>query len=182
METFWNKISLTGYKLSNLNVPGNVAPVSHSLLCESLFPIFSPCCFLPSYHLLGNKKLDLPVWRTGRWKNWGTKSAEQHANGPFLMPQVLKPLCLIHFCVNPFSPISAPAASFLPISWVIRNWTSQYERQEGGKIREQNLLNRLQMVQFECPKYWNPCVSFTFVWIPFSHFQPLLLSFFLSLG
>ena len=31
------------------------------------------------------------------------------------------------------------------------------------------------MVQFECPRYRNPCVSFTLVWIPFSHFQALLL-------
>ena len=30
------------------------------------------------------------------------------------------------------------------------------------KILEQIQLNRLQMVQFECPKYRYPCVLFTF--------------------
>ena len=63
-----------------------------------------------------------------------------------------------------------------------KKWEFQYKGQEGGKILEQNQLNRLQMVQFEYPKYWNPCVSFTFGWIPFSHFQPMLLPLFLSLG
>ena len=49
-----------------------------------------------------------------------------------------------------------------PLSGVIDNWTPQYESQEVGKCMEQNQLNRLQMVQFECPKYRNPCISFTF--------------------
>ena len=49
-----------------------------------------------------------------------------------------------------------------PLSGEIRNWTPQYKDQEGGKIWEQNQLNRLQMVQFECPRYQNPGVSFTF--------------------
>ena len=31
-------------------------------------------------------------------------------------------------------------------------------------IFEQNQLNRLQIVQFECPKYRNPCVPFTATW------------------
>ena len=47
-------------------------------------------------------------------------------------------------------------------SGVIRNWTPQYKDQDDGKIWEQNQLNRLQMVQFECPKYRNPCVSSIF--------------------
>ena len=39
---------------------------------------------------------------------------------------------------------------------------------KGGTILGQNQLNRLQMVQFECPKDGNPCVSFTFGEFPFS--------------
>ena len=31
--------------------------------------------------------------------------------------------------------------------------------EEDGKFREQNWLNRLQMVQFECPRHSNPFVS-----------------------
>ena len=36
---------------------------------------------------------------------------------------------------------------------------SQYESEKVGKISEQNWLKELQMVQFECPRYWIPCVS-----------------------
>ena len=68
--------------------------------------------------------------------------------------------------------ISAPAASLLPFSGVIRNWTPQYERSEGGNFLEQNQLSRRQMVQFGCPKVRNPCVSFTFVQFPFPIFIP----------
>ena len=52
---FWNKISLAGCKWSNFNATGSETPVSHSLLGDSLFPIFSPCSLLPS-SLWGNKK------------------------------------------------------------------------------------------------------------------------------
>ena len=83
---FGNKISLTGYKLSNSNAPGSATPVSQSLLEEYLFPF------------------------------------------------------------------PAPANSFLTLSGVIRNGSSQYEGQEGGKISEQNQFNRLQLVQLECPR------------------------------
>ena len=48
------------------------------------------------------------------------------------------------------------------LSGVIRNWTPHNKDQEGGNILEQNQLKRQQMAQFECPKYRNPCVSFTF--------------------
>ena len=47
---------------------------------------------------------------------------------------------------------------------------SQYESQKGEKFMEQNQLNRLQMVQFECPKqclihFWvNPLFSFSSLW------------------
>ena len=58
------------------------------------------------------------------------------------MPIVQKPLCLIHFWVNPFSHFQI---------WGIKNWTPQYKDQEVGKISEQNWLKVLRMVQFECP-------------------------------
>ena len=189
-ENFWDKISWTGCKWSSLNAPSTEIPVSHPLLSESLFPIFCPCCCFLSSSLWGNKKLDLSVWKVKNSILFGTKSAEQAASGPVLMPQVHKPsstfgwilspmfcpccflfsslwgnkeldlpewmvkslkifgtksaeqaasgpvwmpqvqkfLCLIHFWVNPFSPLSAPAASFLPLDGLIRNWISQYER------------------------------------------------------
>ena len=79
-------------------------------------------------------------------------------------------------------PFSAPAASFLPLSGVIKNWTSQYKRKKGGEIFERNMLNRLKMAQFECPKVRNPCVSFTYGDIPLpmfssaASFLPLSLS------
>ena len=68
-------------------------------------------------------------------------------------------------------------SSFL--SGVIRNWTPQYKDQEGEKIMEQNKLNRLQMVRFECPKYrqtslcLNHCCQ-TVGWIPFLISSPSL--------
>ena len=131
VKIFWNKISLTGCKWSSLKAPGSETPVSHSLLSESLFPIFSPCSFLLS-PLWGNKKLDLPVWKIKRWKYFGTKSVLEAANGPVWMPQGQKHLCHIHFWVNPFSPFLAPAPSFFPLSggnkkldlpvWKIKRW------------------------------------------------------------
>ena len=132
VEILGYKISWTGCKWSNLNAPRSETPVSHSLLGDSLSPIFSPCSFLPSF-LWGNKKLDLPVWKAKRWKFWGTKSAEQAANGPVWIPQGQKPLCLIHFWVIPIFPFPAPDASFLPLSGVIRNrarygeWSRSYK-------------------------------------------------------
>ena len=72
------------------------------------------------------------------------------------MPQVQKPLCLVHIWMKiPLLhfPLSGPG--------LIDNWTPQYESQKGWKILEQNQLNRLQMVQFECPNYRNPLVSRT---------------------
>ena len=92
-----------------------------------------------------------------------TDSAIQSANGPVSMSQVQKSPCLIHFWVNPFFSFQ--------LSGVIRNWTPQYIDQDDGKFLERNQLNRLQMVQFECPKYRNPCVSSIFGRIPFSNFH-----------
>ena len=48
------------------------------------------------------------------------------------------------------------------VSRVIRNGTPQYKNQDDGTFVGQNQLNRLQMVQFECPKDRNPCVSSIF--------------------
>ena len=67
------------------------------------------------------------------------------------MHRVQKPLCLIHFWVIPFF-------SFSPL-WGNKKWAPQYKDEEVGKFKEQNQLNRLQMVQFECRVYRNPCVS-----------------------
>ena len=103
VEKFRDKICVTGCKWSNLNAQSTETPLSYSLLEESLFPIFSPCCFLPS-SLWGNKELDLPVWKVERWKIFRTKSALQAANGPTWMTQVQKPLCLYHLR-NPFSRV-----------------------------------------------------------------------------
>ena len=52
------------------------------------------------------------------------------------MPQVQKPLCLIHFW-----------GLFFLISTLWGNWTPLYKDQDDGKFLEQNKLNRLQMVQ-----------------------------------
>ena len=48
VEIFENKISLTDCKWSNLNTPSTETTLSHLLLSDSLFLIFSPCSFLPS--------------------------------------------------------------------------------------------------------------------------------------
>ena len=58
-------------------------------------------------------------------------------------------------------PFPASAPSYFLFSGVIRNGSPQYKGQEDGQISEQNQFNRLQMVQFECSRVRNPCVSFT---------------------
>ena len=80
------------------------------------------------------------------------------------MPQVQKPLCLIRFWVIPFF-------SFSPL-WDNKKWDHQYEDEEVGKFREQNWLNRLQMVQFECPRHSKPCVLLRLGEFPFPIFCP----------
>ena len=55
-------------------------------------------------------------------------------------------------CQNPLRLIYLTL--FQPSSlWGNKNWAPQYKDVEVGKFREQNWLNRLQMVQFECPRY-----------------------------
>ena len=69
------------------------------------------------------------------------------------MPQPLKPLCFTQIERIQFS-------HFQPTSLLgNKNWAPQYKDVEVAKFREQNWLNRLQMVQFECPRHSNPCVS-----------------------
>ena len=71
----------------------------------------------------------------------GTKLAPEAANGLVPMPQALKSLSLIKWRMN-------------LLSGVIDNWTYWTPHYEGGKMRkylEQNWLQRLLMVQFECP-------------------------------
>ena len=46
----------------------------------------------------------------------------------------------------------------LPLSRVIRIGP-QYRSVKVGKLGEQNWLNRLQMVQFECPRHWKTCAT-----------------------
>ena len=63
------------------------------------------------------------------------------------MPQALKNLCLNQVGRIQFS-------HFQPSSlWGNKNWAPQYKDVEVGKFREQNWLNRLQRVQFECARH-----------------------------
>ena len=75
------------------------------------------------------------------------------------MTQVLKTLCLIHFELIPFSHFQP---LLLPLSGEIRNGRPLYKDQGDGQFCDQNQLDRLQMVQLECPKYRNPCDSSIF--------------------
>ena len=73
----------------------------------------------------------------------------------FECPRVTNPLVgVIHFGVISLFLIFSPGRGN-------KNWAPQNKDQEVGIFLEQNQLNRLQMVQFEHPKYRNPCVSST---------------------
>ena len=95
VEFFWNKISFTGGKWSNLNAPGSETPVSHSLLGESLFPISSPCCFssLPLSRVIRKGSPSIKIRKVEFFWNkisfTGGKWSNSNAQGQ-------KPLCLIH--------------------------------------------------------------------------------------
>ena len=109
---FWDKISLTGCKWSSLNALGTENPVSHSLLGESHFPIFSSCSLLRPSAVIRNwssqyegKSGDI-FWR---------RSAYMAGNGPVWMPQGQKPLC--RSLLNPLFSFSD--------SGVIRKWALQ---------------------------------------------------------
>ena len=91
------------------------------------------------------------------------------------MPQVLKPLCLTQVGRIPFR-------HFQPSSlWGNKNWAPQYKDVKVGKFWEQNWLHRLQMVQFECPRHSNPCVSLRLGEIQF-HIFSLPLSGVIRIG
>ena len=115
--------------------------------------------------LWGNKELDLPVWYVKCCKIIETKSAEWAANGPIWMPLVQKPLCHINFCWIPFShfqPLLGNKELDLPV-WYVKCckliWTKLAERAANGPIW--------------MPQVQKPLCHIHFLWIPFSHFQPL---------
>ena len=69
-------------------------------------------------------------------------------------------------------PIFCPVPSFIPLSAVYIIGLLWKARLKGGNFLERNQFNRLQMVQFECHRVINPCVSFTFEEFPFPIFCP----------
>ena len=72
-----------------------------------------------------------------------------------------------------FGVVRIPFSNYWP-SGVIR-MGSQYEGKKVGNSSDQKWLNRLQMVQLECPRHPNPSVSsfFGVVRIPFPIIGPL---------
>ena len=98
---FWDKMSLTSCKWSSLSLPATEIPVLFTL-GQFHFPFSAPA-------LCSNERLDLPVWETKKWENFGTKWNEHSVNGPVWMAQVLKSLCLVHFGTVPF-PIFSPCS------------------------------------------------------------------------
>ena len=83
------------------------------------------CCFL-SCSLWGNKELTSQYEEYKCGKYWdkisSTASKWSNSNAPSNETPVSHSLLGLSL-----SPFSAPAASFLPLFGVIRNWTSQYE-------------------------------------------------------
>ena len=59
---------------------------------------------------------------------------------------------------NPL-PGSGWENSIYSFFWGLKEMGSPAWRSKFGKYSEQNWLNRVQMVQFECPKHPNPCLS-----------------------
>ena len=123
---------------------------------------------------------------------WGNKNwAPQYKDvkvGKFREQNLRNRLQMVQFeWPRPSNPCVLPRLGEFHIShilpsflWGNKNRAPLYKYVEVGKCREHNWLNRLQMVQFECRKYRNPCVSLTFGGTHFSHFQPLLFPFFLN--
>ena len=101
-----------------------------------------------------------------RWKCFRTKSADQVANGPVWMPQVLKPLCLIHFS-------RVPLSHFQPSSlWGNKRWFIM-----GGWVKRWKHFGKKPARQAENVPLWMPQVLqplclIDFSRIPFSHFLP----------
>ena len=100
-----------------------------------------------------------------KWSNLNAQGSEAPMSHSLLEESIL--------------PFTASAPSFLHISGVIINGSTHYKGQEGENILEQNQLNRLQMVKFDCPRVRKPWVSFFFggIYFPFaapaSSFLPL---------
>ena len=142
---------------------------SHSLLVSSLFSFSAPGSFLPS-DLCSIKKWFIMGGCVKRWtffwnkislKDWKRSSLHAPGSGTPVSHSVLE--------ISLFS-FSAPAPSFLPLSGVIRNGSPQYKGLDVGNILEQKQFNRLQMVQFECPRVRKFLVSSTFDEFPFPIF------------
>ena len=81
--------------------------------------------------------------------------------------------------LQPFAPIKFWELQDLPFPilalWGNKNWPPQYKGEKVGKFERQEWLSRLQMVQFECPRHWNPSVL-TILGVarsPLSHIGPL---------
>ena len=160
LKICWNKMGLMGCRWSSLNAPGTGNPLFHSVLKLEEFPF-------PIIGLWGNGNWppSMKVKKLGKFQNErgakGCKWSWMNAPGTQtpLSHSVLK---LEEF---PF-PINWP-------SGVIRN-DSPVWKNKSGKLWTQKWLNGLQMVQFECPRYWKPSVSFSFEVgrISFSHYWP----------
>ena len=166
-------------------------PFSHFLPLQLPPFLSSQCKERVHYGRVGKKvgKFWNKISLTGcKWSSWNALESGSPVSHPFLSSftpkfsssalaaAIRRSLsCCSLSRVRAFA-ISTPSS---PSKWEPPVWRSG---REGGNILEQNQLKRVQMVQFECPKQRNPCVSSTFEWIPFSHIKPLLLPFFLSLG
>ena len=150
----WNKISLTGlFECPRIRNP------CVSFTVEGIqFPISSPA---PSFLLLSG------VIRNGnpQYKGEGGGKILEQDQLIRLQKVQLESSRVRNHCVS-FTvggiqfPNSSPAPSFLLLSGVIRNGSTQYQGEGGGEILKQNQLNRLKMIQFECPRVRNHCVSF----------------------
>ena len=84
-------------------------------------------------------------------------------------------------CLSSFLCVIRFLIFCLPLPGGNENWPPQYKDEKVGKFEEQNWLNRLQMVQFECPRNSKPCVSLWLGEFHFLHFC-LLLSGALRIG
>ena len=145
---------------------------------EFLFPIFSPGSSSP--HLSGVIRIGL-LWEAGQKGGtfWVQNQFTRLKMVQFDCPRVRIPCVSFTFGEFLF-PIFSPGSSSPHLSGVIRIGLLWEAGQKGGTFWVQNQFTRLKMVQFDCPRVRNPCVSSLLksVLFPF----PLLLPPFLSLG
>ena len=138
LEIFWNKISSTGCKRSSLDAPGTETHVSHQLLDESLFLFFLSL----GYGVIRNgsfsikmRKLEVfwnQISSTGcKWSSLDAPGTDSPVSHPFLGESL--------FLISSL--------------WGNKKRELQYKDEEAQKNLEPNKLNRLQVVQFECPRY-----------------------------